>query len=120
MIAAWWWLPRKTRLKREDSRHERRGAETAAAAAKTGGNESHNRADPGAPLFDHCTSAQCTVDATNAQQGKSKADRTTAASVDSAILEAQLGGPDPDSVHGLAVAQDWHIRHANMRPAHEA
>ena len=38
--------------------------------------------------------------------------RTCAASVDSAILEAQLGGPDPDSAQEWAVLHDRHKRHA--------
>ena len=44
-------------------------------------------------------------------------DRTGAASVDSVILEAQLGGPDSDSVQEWAVVHDRHKRHVNMRPA---
>ena len=43
--------------------------------------------------------------------------RTGASRRDSEILEAQLGGPDPDSAQGWAVVHDRHKRHSNMGPA---
>ena len=51
--------------------------------------------------------------------GKSKTTPDQSARVDSVILEAQLGGPDPDSAQEWAVVHDQHKRHVNMGPARQ-